>query len=91
MIEAVNVAITRLRQGPPSRMESFAVRGEELLTLREFVSLFEVVSGYKIKAQWGARIYRNREMMEPWLGELLPHWQPSIPLREGLARLNRHV
>jgi len=72
-------------------MESFAVRGEELFTLREFVSLFEVVSGYKIKAQWGARIYRNREMMEPWLGELLPHWQPSIPLREGLARLNRHV
>jgi nucleoside-diphosphate-sugar epimerase len=91
VIRAVNVAIGRLKVGPGSRMESFAVRGDELLTLRAFVSLFEDISGYQIRAEWGAREYRDREVMDPWLGETLPGWRPSIPLRDGLRQLLAHV
>jgi nucleoside-diphosphate-sugar epimerase len=91
VIQAVNVAIARLTAGPRSKMESFAVRGEELLTLRAFVTLFEDVSGYQIKAQWGARSYRAREVMDPWLGDLLPGWRQRISLREGMMQLVGHV
>jgi NAD(P)-dependent dehydrogenase (short-subunit alcohol dehydrogenase family) len=36
---------------------------------------------------WGARPYRDREVMTPWRGEILPDWSPRIGLDAGLSAL----
>ena len=72
-------------------MEAFAVRGAEQMTLRSFVGVFEAATGARVRVEWGARPYRLREVMEPWLGELLPDRTPRIPLSERLKRLAGHV
>ena len=87
MVEAVRVALTRISAAPPGLQESFAVRGGETLTLRRFVELFEQVAGRPVDVTLGARPYRAREVMQPWLGETLPGWTAKTDLREGLATL----
>ena len=86
VVEAVRLAIARVIASPAG-LESFAVRGAELLSLRQFVDLFQETLGVKVNAQWGARPYRDREVMRPWIGPLLPGWTPQIDLRAGLLGL----
>lgn len=84
---AVRIALDRAAALPAGAAESFAVRGAETLSLRAFVELFGEIAGRPIGVDWGARPYRTREVMEPWMGETLPGWSPKIGLREGLAAL----
>ncbi len=54
----------------------FAVSAGKALTLREIAARVEELLGKKIPVRWGARPYREREVMEPWrTGRLLPGWQ----------------
>ena len=66
---------------------SYAVRSNEEPSLRDMVGLFEELSGTRLNIEWGARPYRNREMMQPWHGPTLPGWQPQISLRAGLQQI----
>ena len=69
------------------RHEVYAVSSEERHTLRELVAIFEEVAGKKLPITFGARPYRDREVMEPWQGPQLLGWHAKISLREGLRRL----
>jgi nucleoside-diphosphate-sugar epimerase len=69
------------------RHEVYTVSSEERYTLRELVAIFEEVAGKKLPITFGARPYRDREVMEPWQGIPLPGWHAKISLREGLRRL----
>ncbi len=66
---------------------SFAVRSSSTITVREFVSLCEKLTGAPIPVQWGGRPYRPREVMKPWRGPVLPGWKPAIALEDGLRRI----
>lgn len=67
---------------------AYGLPSGERHTLREVVALFEEALGQPIPVRWGARPYREREVMEPWDGApALPGWSPRVSLREGLARL----
>lgn len=85
-VQAVHVALDRLVEAGPGTAESFSIRGDELLTLREFVALFQSVTGLQVDVRWGARPYREREVMRPWLGPLLPGWSAKTPLSEGIRQ-----
>lgn len=63
----------------------------EAITLRELVAtLNAVVQSYPVKAVWGERPFRKREVFMPWEGaEVLPGWCPEIPLDAGLRELGR--
>ena len=69
------------------RHEVYAVGSEERHTLREVVAIFEEVAKKPLSISFGARAYRDREVMEPWQGTPLPGWHAKISLREGLRRL----
>ena len=46
------------------------------LSLKEIAVRLETLLGKKIPVHWGARSYRDREVMEPWsTGRLLPGWK----------------
>ncbi len=68
----------------------FAVTTREFLRLKDFVALFEKLSRKKLNIHWGKRLYRPREVMEPWGdGACLPGWMPTTSLESGLADLLR--
>lgn len=65
----------------------YAVAATEQPTLRALVALFEAVAGQRLDIGWGERPYREREMMQPWLGAPLPGWAPKVDLRTGIRRM----
>ena len=92
VIGAVRVACARLdreRDASDLGHADHAVRGDEVLSLREIVALFEASTGLSLDARWGARPYRDNEVMEPWLGPTLPGWAPGVSLRAGFRDLAR--
>ncbi len=65
----------------------YAVRGGQRRTLRAVVETLEKVAGRTLPIDWGARPYRDREVMLPWSGPALPGWRPQITLEDGLRAL----
>lgn len=67
--------------------QSFALKSNERMSLRDLASVFEEVTQTKLSINWGKKDYRPREVMLPWEeGQLIPGWQPTISLREGIKR-----
>lgn len=67
--------------------KTFALAPAETICLRDFVSLFSEVGGKPIDVEWGARPYREREVMQPWTSyQLLPNWRAETNLREGIRK-----
>ncbi|MEO9482445.1 MAG: NAD(P)-dependent oxidoreductase [Ekhidna sp.] len=65
----------------------FGLSGQQRCSLKELVALIERIAGESTNIQWGARPYRDREVMTPWENfEPLPGWQPKISLEEGVQR-----
>jgi nucleoside-diphosphate-sugar epimerase len=65
----------------------YAVKSDESLKLKDIISLFEIINGKKINANWGGKEYRKREVMDVWKNcEILPNWAPKISLEEGFKR-----
>lgn len=66
----------------------YAVSSGAPLSVRELVALMEQVGGKTIQVTFGARPYRNREVMVPWNTQhLLPNFTPAVDLRHGLLSL----
>lgn len=85
---AYEAAAARLLAGSVQGHERYAVRSGAPVSIRELVELFRAVAGRPIDAEWGARPYRAREVMEPWTGgATLPGWRPRIALADGLRGL----
>ena len=55
------------------------------ISLKKVVEIFSKVSGKDIVVNWGAREYRDREVMIPWnKGKLFPNWSAKIDLQKGI-------
>ena len=53
----------------------------------EAAETFAKVSGKKLDICWGARPYRQREVMHPKCsGIKLPGWHPAVTLEEGIKK-----
>ena len=87
VFSAVCVALGRAYTMPAGTRETFALRGPETVSLRELVARIQRVGGRPVPVAWGARPYRSREVMQPWVGPLLPGWSAHIGLDRGLTEL----
>ncbi len=64
---------------------TFSVRSGRVLSLRQLADIFQSVSQKKLNIEWGARDYREREMLKIRdLFEAVPQWSPEVKLEEGL-------
>lgn len=88
VIEAFVVAGKRLMEASEPFHESYFVSGERL-PVRELVPLVEKAIGRPVKASFGARPYRAREVMMPVDAglQLLPKWERRRSLADTLASL----
>lgn len=73
----------------PSAPEWLASSGE-VRTLREVAQIWSEVTGRKPQIIWGARPYREREVMRPWSGgNRLDGWYVTRNLRDGILEMER--
>ena len=92
IVRAYERAAERLLAGEVNAHESYALRSLESHTVRDVVELFGRVAGKPLEADWGAREYRVREVLEPWAGgQHLPGWSPEISLEDGIRELLTEV
>jgi nucleoside-diphosphate-sugar epimerase len=78
-----------LREVGHPAVTSYSVGGGQRRSLRDVVATLESVAGRKLQIDWGARPYREREVMRLWDGPVLPGWEPKIALVDGFAALLR--
>lgn len=92
-LSAISAAASRLLQNKVPNMETFVVSGGQPKPLREIVELYAETLGRRISVRWGARKYREREVMTPWVnGTPLPGWSPRVSLSDGFRRMEEdHV
>lgn len=62
----------------------YVLSSGEQLPLRSIAETFSRVSGRTLNIEWGGRPYREREVMIPWKGPVLPGWRPAVKLEEGI-------
>lgn len=78
-----------------SKMESgtygkYALRDEKPVALRTLIEDFLRIHGKSLDINWGARAYRDREIMDPsGIGTILPGWKPKYGWEHGVKTLQR--
>ncbi len=81
-------AAQRHCDGLVSGTECFSVSSGHPISLREIVAVMEQSSGRTLNVRFGARPYREREVMVPWsAGYPVPGWEPGVALTDGFTRL----
>jgi len=66
----------------------FAVKAEKRYTLKQLASIYEQATDTKLHINWGARPYREREVMMPWVdGVVVPGWKPKVGIEEGIKEI----
>lgn len=65
----------------------FAVKSERK-TLRELAEIFEKTTKKKLNIKWGAKKYREREVMNAWEnGVKVPGWEPKYSFEDAILRM----
>lgn len=85
VVDAFVCSMKKICGMPDHYQAAFVIAPDKFYTLREIVSLYEKISGIKINVEWGARTYRNREMMLPYEGTALLGWKTNIDLPKGIS------
>lgn len=86
-LQAADLLMTEPSSGDPP-MQRYQLSSGQPRSLHELTELIGSVVGKPIDARWGARPYRQREVMMPWQGgTALPGWQPTIDLRSGIEAI----
>jgi len=86
--DAFLIALERLRTGEVKTEETYSVRSENPIQLKELASVYEEATGSKLNIEWGGRPYRTREVMTLWSrGETLPGWSVKISLSDGIKKV----
>ncbi|HEY5993156.1 MAG TPA: NAD(P)-dependent oxidoreductase [Gallionellaceae bacterium] len=86
--ETFVLAADRLMKNVSLAHERYAVSPMHPIRLRDLVGLYLDISGRQVAINWGARPYRDREVMTPWnKGVWIATWCPKIELEEGLRRV----
>ncbi len=82
MVESLNKSPEILKE------KQYSLSSERLIKLRELADIYQFVSNKKLNINWGAKPYRQREIMIPCNNiPLLPNWEAEISLEKGIKKL----
>lgn len=88
VMSAYDVAIERCYSGNNIKYENFALRSEELFTLKTVAEKLIKIANKNVEFRWGEIPNRKREISDPKnIGIILPGWNSNISIEEGLKRL----
>jgi nucleoside-diphosphate-sugar epimerase len=70
----------------------YGLSSQKPISLKNLIETVIEISNKKILANWGARPYRPREVMQPWTDYVvLPGWSPKIELVSGIKSILKLV
>ena len=89
VIDAYAISINRIFQEREKAYEEYNVRSMHNISLKDLVYKYLEFTGANIEINWGAKPYRNREVMLPYdKGKILPGWSQNISIEDGLRELS---
>ena len=92
VLDAYLIAADRLLQNKVNHHAIYAITSGNPIKLRDLVDAYSQITDKPLPVEWGARPYRPREVMVPWnRGEIIPSWEPKVPLSVGIARMERNT
>ena len=65
----------------------YTVQSDSPRTLRSLVEELNSRGNLGLDLQWGAIPYWEGQVVEPWVGEMLPGWKPEVEVMSALLRL----
>ena len=89
VISAYEVLITHLSsdQKEDFKNKEFVVTNNEKMSLKELSKVFEEAINTRLNIEWGARPYREREVMIPYdKGQTVPNWNQKYTLKEAIKK-----
>ena len=90
VLDAYRLAMARLPE--VTKAECYAVSNPARLSLQELVRIYGETVSRPVHVEWGGLAYRPREVMLPWCkGMVIPSWEPKVPLRVGIERMERNT
>lgn len=85
VMSAYQISAKRLLDNLVEESESYTVASNERVSIKQLVEIIEDILNLKLSIEWGARPYREREVMKPWSkGINVPGWEAKVSLRAGL-------
>ncbi|WP_288153348.1 NAD-dependent epimerase/dehydratase family protein [Phocaeicola sartorii] len=57
--------------------EEYVLTSGQTYSLKEWAHLYEQRNNVHLNIQWGGRCYRQREVMKPYVGNVLPNWKAN--------------
>lgn len=87
LMHACDLAIEGAPGFPSVGCSSYSLPGPQLLTLRKMAELYASVRSTTLNIEWGGRPFPPEQIMEPYLGAILPGWTPSITFETGLRKI----
>lgn len=91
VVDAFVLAADRLLSNKSGPREEYPVSSGRRISLREVVEKYLKAMGADVNVRWGARPYREREVMVPWNKSIgLPGWAPKVRLEDGLQLIRNH-
>lgn len=88
VVHGYELAADGLLTGHLPSLSQYRLSSGSLVRLKDVVELYRQATGHTVSVAWGGRPYRVREVMEPASPvPVLPEWQPSISLKDGLVAL----
>ena len=91
VVDAFQKAAQSLRKAPQGSFFEWFLDSGERYSLKEVHAVLEKVVGHSVKVVWGARPYRDKEVMH--IGEqraTVPNWAPRYDLESGLRQVLKH-
>lgn len=95
VVEGIFHATAGYSGDTPGKLAAYYLRPAQMVTLRELITLTVAIAaqshGLQVVVDWGARPYRQNEVMEPFTqGTVLPGWSPRHSLTETLQQTIDH-
>lgn len=89
VISAYEILVSNLNSDASEdyKNKTFAVKSLGRVRLKDLSKIFENSTNTKLNIVWGAREYREREVMLPWEdGEVVPGWEPKYTMENAIKK-----
>ncbi len=66
--------------------EEYVLTSGQVYSLKEWAHLYEQQNNVCLNVKWGGRCYRQREVMKPYVGNVLPNWKANTVIIDMLNK-----
>lgn len=71
------IHLTKMMHDDVKIDQEYVLSSSNQMTLRELAKKYETIHNVHLNIEWGALPYREREVMLPYKGNVLPGWKPK--------------